>query len=76
MKITDKELADYLGLKSKGTIPHMKKHDLIRYELLIDGMKYRKMRILLGSDKESEVLVEQLIETVAAMIHKENEGKI
>jgi len=68
MKISHQELMDVLGLKSANTISHMKKNDMDRYELLCDGLRYRRLKEQLQTD-DVEGLVHKIGDAIRTVSH-------
>ncbi len=66
MKISHQEIMDELGLKSANTISHMKKNDLERYNLICDGLKYRKLQNKLETPNV-DLFVEKMIESLKTL---------
>ncbi|MCV6607155.1 MAG: hypothetical protein OIF32_02990 [Campylobacterales bacterium] len=66
MKISHQEIMDELGLKSANTISHMKKNDLDRYNLICDGLKYRKLQNKLDTPNV-EMFVEKMIDSLKTL---------
>ena len=72
MKISHQEIMDALNLKSINTISHMKKNDPNRYQLICDGLKYRKIKKQLNTDDVEGVInkISEAIKTVSVLIHR------
>lgn len=66
VKISNKELMDELDLRSSNTVSHMKKNDLKRYELLCDGLKYRRLQKQLQT-KNVEFFVQKVLESLKTL---------
>lgn len=66
LKISNKELMDELGLRSANTVSHMKKSDPERYELLCDGLKYRRLQNKLQTSNV-EFFVEKILESLKTL---------
>lgn len=66
MKISHRDIMDELGLKSANTISHMKKNDIDRYNLICDGLKYRKLQNKLDTPNV-ELFVEKMVESLKTL---------
>lgn len=72
MKISHQEIMDVLGLKSINTISHMKKNDMERYELLCDGIRYRRLKEQLKTDSVEDVVakVSNALVTISNLVQR------
>jgi len=66
MKISHHELMKELNLKSANTISHMKKNDAERYQLLCDGIRYRRLQEKLNTENV-EGMVEKVTEALRTL---------
>jgi len=66
MKISHLELMKELNLKSANTISHMKKNDAERYQLLCDGIRYRRLQEKLNTENV-EGMVEKVTEALKTL---------
>lgn len=55
-----------LGLRSANTVSHMKKNDLQRYQLLCDGLRYRRLQSKLETNNV-ELFVEKVLESLKTL---------
>ena len=72
MKILHQEIMDALDLRSMNTISHMKKNDPKRYQLICDGLKYRRIKQQLNTDDVEGVVhkISEAVRTVSSLIQK------
>ena len=72
MKISHQEVMTALGLKSMNTISHMKKNDEQRYNLICDGLKYRRLQGELNTDDVEDVVrkITEAIKTASNLVQK------
>ncbi len=77
MKISHQEIMDTLGLKSMNTISHMKKNDMERYELICDGLRYRRLKEQLKTDDVEGVVAKigDAVRTVSNLVQRIKELK-
>ena len=77
MKISHQEIMDTLGLKSMNTISHMKKNDMDRYELICDGLRYRRLKEQLKTNDVEGVVskIGDAVKTVSNLIYRIKELK-
>jgi hypothetical protein len=70
MKISHQEIMSTLGLKSMNTISHMKKNDRDRYDLICDGLRYRRLKDELKTDDVEGVVskITEAVRTVSSLV--------
>lgn len=77
MKISHQEIMESLGLKSMNTVSHMKKNDQERYELICDGLRYRRLKEQLKTNDVEGVVskIGEAVRTVSNLIVRIKEIK-